>query len=125
VEEGSVEVRFSCTRSSLRLALAFELNLWTWLTREVSLGVPPPFEVIFFVEIKSFTASVSTRFDGVVKGFRLICSPLLSDLIWAQLHTANLFDIFVTTVSVRRFGGEDLIFFSKKSTRGLNCACPS
>jgi hypothetical protein len=53
------------------------------------------------------------RFDGVVKGFRLICSPLLSDLIWAQLHTANLFDIFVTTVSVRQFGGEDLIFFQR------------
>ena len=67
VEEGSVEVRFSRTHSSLRLALAFELNLWTWLTREVSLGAPHPlsFEVIFFVEIISFTASVSMRFDGV------------------------------------------------------------
>ena len=77
----------------------------------------PPFEVIFFVEIISFTASVSMRFDGVVKGFRLICSPLLSDLIWAQLKTANLFDIFVTTVSVRQFGGEDLIFFKEIKER--------
>ena len=78
---------------------------------------PPPFEVIFFVEVKSFIASVSTRFDGFVKGFRLICSPLLSDLIWAQLHTANLFDIFVTTVSVRQFGGEDLNFLEEINER--------